>query len=98
MGGLGRRGVLAGEPHRGGSAVTDASDRPPSQAPKPVPRICFLSGGDPDGGDAAGGFPAVASGVPKTWRLGGGIDVCHQMMRVWWNRFAPMFAPGICGR
>ena len=21
-----------------------------------------------------------------------GIDVCHQTVRLWWNRFGPMFA------
>lgn len=24
-----------------------------------------------------------------------GIDVCHKMVRFWWNRFGPMFASGI---
>jgi putative transposase len=24
-----------------------------------------------------------------------GIDICHETVRVWWNRFRPMFAAGI---
>ena len=24
-----------------------------------------------------------------------GIDICHEMVRYWWNRFGPMFAAAI---
>ena len=24
-----------------------------------------------------------------------GIDICHETVRLWWNRFGPMFAPEI---
>jgi len=24
-----------------------------------------------------------------------GIDICHETVRLWWNRFGPMFAAGI---
>jgi len=24
-----------------------------------------------------------------------GIDICHETVRFWWNRFGPMFAAGI---
>lgn len=24
-----------------------------------------------------------------------GIDICHEMVRLWWNRFGPMFAADI---
>ncbi|MEO8812545.1 MAG: hypothetical protein ABI376_06505 [Caulobacteraceae bacterium] len=24
-----------------------------------------------------------------------GIDICHETVRPWWNRFGPMFAAGI---
>jgi putative transposase len=27
--------------------------------------------------------------------FGSGIDVCHETMRFWWNRFGPMFAGDI---
>ena len=26
-----------------------------------------------------------------------GIDICHETVRFWWNRFGPMFAAEICG-
>jgi hypothetical protein len=25
----------------------------------------------------------------------GGIDICHETVRLWWNRFGPMFMPEI---
>ena len=25
-----------------------------------------------------------------------GIDICHETVRLWWNRFGPMFAGEIC--
>ena len=25
-----------------------------------------------------------------------GIDICHETVRLWWNRFGPMFAGGSC--
>ena len=25
-----------------------------------------------------------------------GIDICHETVRYWWNRFGPMFANGHC--
>ena len=25
-----------------------------------------------------------------------GIDICHETVRLWWNRFGPMFAADIC--
>ena len=25
-----------------------------------------------------------------------GIDICHETVRFWWNRFGPMFAAGHC--
>ena len=25
-----------------------------------------------------------------------GIDICHETVRFWWNRFGPMFASGCC--
>ena len=25
-----------------------------------------------------------------------GIDICHETMRLWWNRFGPMFAGEMC--
>ena len=25
-----------------------------------------------------------------------GIDICHETVRFWWNRFGPMFANGRC--
>jgi putative transposase len=27
-----------------------------------------------------------------------GIDICHETVRFWWNRFGPMFAAEICKR
>ena len=27
-----------------------------------------------------------------------GIDICHDMVRFWWNRFGPMFAGNISRR
>lgn len=24
-----------------------------------------------------------------------GIDICHETVRLWWNRFGPLFAAGI---
>jgi len=27
-----------------------------------------------------------------------GIDICHETVRLWWNRFGPMFAAEICRR
>ncbi len=27
-----------------------------------------------------------------------GIDICHETVRLWWNRFSPMFAAEICKR
>lgn len=27
-----------------------------------------------------------------------GIDICHEAVRFWWNRFCPMFAAEICKR
>ena len=27
-----------------------------------------------------------------------GMDICHETVRFWWNRFGPMFAAEICGR
>tara|TARA_B110000014_G_C19732139_1_gene382284 strand:- start:134 stop:367 length:234 start_codon:yes stop_codon:yes gene_type:complete len=27
-----------------------------------------------------------------------GIDICHETMRFWWNRFGPLFAAEIRGR
>ncbi len=24
------------------------------------------------------------------------IDICHETVRLWWNRFGPMFAANIC--
>ncbi|HEX8415734.1 MAG TPA: hypothetical protein VF637_17915 [Sphingomicrobium sp.] len=26
-----------------------------------------------------------------------GIDICHETVRMWWNRFGPMFAGDILG-
>jgi putative transposase len=25
-----------------------------------------------------------------------GIDVCHETVRMWWNRFGPLFAGSVC--
>ena len=25
-----------------------------------------------------------------------GIDICHETVRLWWNRFGPMFVKGAC--
>ena len=27
-----------------------------------------------------------------------GIDICHETVRLWWNRFGPMFAADLCGQ
>ena len=27
-----------------------------------------------------------------------GIDICHETVRLWWNRFGPMFAAEIRGK
>ncbi len=31
----------------------------------------------------------------ETFWLSAGIDVCHETVRFWWNRFGPMCAAGI---
>jgi putative transposase len=32
------------------------------------------------------------------WLAERGIDICHETVRLWWNRFGPLFAADICGQ
>ena len=37
----------------------------------------------------------LALGQVEDLLFGGGIDICHETVRFWWNRFGPMFAAEI---
>src|SRR5271163_106710 len=61
---------------------------------EPVPIFQQLARGHPSGRDDVRAIPAVAA-----QRRGSlaerGIDISHETVRFWWNRFGPMFAAEI---
>ena len=78
-----RRGVTGGHAPQIQSATSAA-----------VPPVQLVSGGDPAGGDDVRPFPLPLRNC-EDLLFERGIDICHETVRMWWNRFGPMFAGDI---
>jgi transposase-like protein len=65
-----------------------------SRHEQPVPIFQQLAGGHPSGGDDVREIPAVAA-KRRGSAAERGIDISHETVRLWWNRFGPMFAAEI---
>ena len=59
-----------------------------------VPLFQLIARRDPLGGDDLREGSAVASNC-EDLLFERGIDICHETVRLWWNRFGPMFAAEI---
>ena len=66
---------------------------PHGQEHHSVPVFRQLDGGDPDGGDDVK-FSLSLRNV-EDLLAERGIDICYETVRLWWNRFGPMFAAEI---
>lgn len=84
-----RANAPAGNDLRAGRG--DASS---SQASQPVPLRQLVARGDPPGGDDVRPFPLSLRNAEDllTER---GIDICHETVRLWLNRFGPLFASDV---
>ncbi len=71
-----------------------SADAPPAQTSQPVPLLQYVARGDPPGGDDVCSFSASLRNV-EDLLFERGIDICHETVRMWWNRFGPMFAGDI---
>jgi putative transposase len=54
----------------------------------------LVTRGDPTRGDDVRRFPLFLRNV-EDLLFERGIDICHETVRMWGNRFGPMFAGGI---
>ena len=59
-----------------------------------VPLFQQLARGHPSGGDDVRAIPAVAAQCRGSVGRAG-IDISHETVRFWWNRFGPIFAAAI---
>jgi hypothetical protein len=62
-----------------------------SQAALPVPVLQLIAGADPSGGADVRSFSALAPNI-EDLLFERGIDLSHETIRFWWNRFGPMLA------
>lgn len=79
--------------HRGGARV-GRIDASPQKASQSVPVFSLLTRGDPYGSPDVCAFSAVLRNVEDLLHERG-IDLCHETVRLWWNRFGPLFAADI---
>ncbi|MEW9855423.1 hypothetical protein ABUH87_09595 [Novosphingobium sp. M1R2S20] len=69
-------------------------DASSSQACLSVLVLQLVAGGDPACGADVCPLPLSLRNV-EDLLFERGIDICHETVRLWWNRFGPMFAGGI---
>ena len=58
---------------------------PLARASQSVPLLQLVAGGNPVGG-------ALSLWNVEDLLFERGIDICHETVRLWWNRFGPLFA------
>ena len=87
-------GSVRANAQAGKDLTAQTLDASSEQARQPVPLLQLLTRGDPPGGDDVRALSALPAqrGRPA---VRGGIDICHETVRHWWNRFGPMFAADI---
>jgi hypothetical protein len=61
---------------------------------QPLPLLQQLTRGHPPQGDYVHPLSAVAA-AGEDLLFKRGIEICHETVRFWWNRFGPMFAAEI---
>jgi hypothetical protein len=61
---------------------------------QPVPLFPLIARGDPARGDDVGPVPAEPA-QRRDLLFERGIDLCHETVRLWWNRIGPLFAADI---
>ena len=74
--------------NRGGVGALDA---PPAQASIAVSLLQLVARGDPAGGADVCALPLSLRNV-EDLLFERGIDICHETIRLWWNRFGPLLA------
>jgi putative transposase len=67
---------------------------PPLAGSLPGGAIHSATSGDPPGGDDVRQYPPSLRNI-EDLLAERGIDVCHETVRFWWNRFGPLFAAEI---
>ena len=83
---------------RNGRNQLGAGHATPEEASQPVPLFQFVTSDHPPGGDLVVmmyvRFPLSLRNV-EDLLAERGIDICHETMRLWWNRFGPLFADDV---
>jgi hypothetical protein len=69
-------------------------DASSSQTRQSIPLFQLLAGDHSAGGDDVRPLPLSLRNV-EDLLFERGIDLCHETVRHWWNRFGPMFAADI---
>jgi DDE domain len=62
-----------------------------TQAAEPISLVRFIARGDPPRRVDVVRYPLSLRNV-EDLLFERGIDICHETVRLWWNRFGPMFA------
>jgi putative transposase len=73
------------------STVVSLSDE---QFIEPIPLLQFVTRGDPSRGNDVLRYPLSLRNIEDLLSERG-IDICHETVRFWWNRFDPVFAAEI---
>lgn len=81
--------------HLGGALLASANvAQISSYTARHIPPFQFLTRGDPLSGDDVRALSALAS-KRRRFTFRGGVDICHEKVRFWWNRIGPLFAADV---